>query len=33
MNTSDNIIMTTACLGSPLWKMYKQAYNSDVAYR
>ena len=29
MNTSDNIIMTTACLGSPLWKMYKQAYNND----
>ena len=25
MNTSDNIIMTTACLGSPLWKLYKKA--------
>ena len=24
-NTSDNIIMTTACLGSPLWQMYKKA--------
>lgn len=25
MNTSDNIIITTACLGSPIWKLYKQA--------
>lgn len=25
MATSDNIIITTACLGSPLWKLYKQA--------
>lgn len=24
-NTSDNIIITTACLGSPLWKMYQKA--------
>lgn len=26
MNTSDNIIMTTACLGSPLWQYYNKAY-------
>lgn len=26
-NTSDNIIMTSACLASPLWKLYKQAYD------
>lgn len=24
-NTSDNIIMTTACLASPLWQLYKKA--------
>lgn len=29
MNTSDNIIITTACLGSPIWKLYKESYNDD----
>ncbi|WP_179123881.1 DNA polymerase III subunit alpha [Paraliobacillus ryukyuensis] len=24
--TSDNILMTSACLASPLWRMYKKAY-------
>lgn len=26
-NTSDNIIMTSACLASPLWRLYNRAYN------
>lgn len=26
--TSDNIIMTSACLASPLWKLQKRAYNN-----
>lgn len=26
--TSDNIIMTSACLASPIWKLYKRAYNT-----
>lgn len=26
-NTSDNILMTSACLASPLWKMYKKSQN------
>jgi DNA polymerase III subunit alpha len=25
-NTSDNIIMTSACLASPLWRLYNRAY-------
>lgn len=27
MSTSDNIIVTTACLGSPIWQLYKKAYD------
>lgn len=26
-NTSDNILMTSACLASPLWRLYNKAYN------
>ncbi|PGO60746.1 PHP domain-containing protein [Priestia megaterium] len=26
-NTSDNILMTSACLASPLWRLYKKAYD------
>lgn len=29
MSTSDNIIMTSACLGSPLWQYYKKAYDRN----
>lgn len=25
-NTSDNILMTSACIASPLWRMYKMAF-------
>lgn len=28
-NTSDNIIMTSACLASPLWRLYNTAYKND----
>lgn len=30
MNTSDNIIITTACLASPLWKLSKESVKYDV---
>lgn len=26
-NTSDNILMTSACLASPVWRLYKKAYD------
>lgn len=29
-NTSDNIIMTSACLASPLWRMYKREKNEQL---
>lgn len=28
-NTSDNIIMTSACLASPIWRLYKSAYKFE----
>lgn len=28
--TSDNIIMTSACLASPLWKLYNRAYDDSL---
>lgn len=27
-NTSDNILMTSACLASPVWRLYKKAYDN-----
>jgi DNA polymerase III subunit alpha len=29
-NTSDNILMTSACLASPLWRLYNKAYGVEV---
>lgn len=28
-NTSDNIIMTSACLASPLWRLFNKAYDNN----
>jgi len=29
-STSDNIIMTSACLASPIWRLYNKAYNQTT---